>query len=128
MLRRIALMGTIVLTAMPIYVYHIAHILGLACLFLGFGAMQSAGEIKPGMKWHGIALVIMLITGFGMLAKLGIFASMPVWVIIKIAMWLLLGVLPTLAKRKVLPFGLLVPVALVIVAVNAWLGYMKPVW
>jgi hypothetical protein len=121
-------MRPLVLTAMPIYVYHILHILGLATLFLGFGAMQSAGEIKPGMKWHGIGLVIMLISGFGMLAKLGIFAAMPKWVIIKIAMWLVLGALPTLAKRKIIPFNLLVLVAILITGVNAWLGYLKPVW
>lgn len=113
---------------MPIYVYHILHILGLAVLFVGFGSMQSSGSIKPGMKSHGIALVIMLVTGFGMLAKLHIFSPMPVWVMIKIAMWLLLGALPTLAKRSILPFSMLVPAALVITGINAWLGYLKPVW
>jgi len=53
---------------------------------------------------------------------------MPVWTWIKIALWLVLGVLPTLAKRKVLPFSMLVPVAILIGAINGWLGYMKPIW
>jgi hypothetical protein len=113
---------------MPITVYHILHLIGFATLFVGFGAMQAAGQIKPGMKWHGIGLVIMLISAFGMLAKLGVFAHMPVWTWIKIALWLVLGVLPTLAKRKVLPFSMLVPVAILIGAINGWLGYMKPIW
>lgn len=80
------------------------------------------------MKWHGIGLVISLVSGFGMLAKMGIMGSMPVWVWIKIALWLVLGFLPVLAKRRVLSAPLVVLIAVIVGSVLAYLGYFKPVF
>jgi hypothetical protein len=78
------------------------------------------------MKWHGTGLLISLISGFGLLAKLGIFKSMPTWVYIKIALWLVLGFLPVLARRRVIAAPLVVILAIITAAVMGYLGYTKP--
>jgi hypothetical protein len=102
--------------------YHILHIAGLLSLFIGFGAVL-AGDSKKGMKWHGIGLVIMLVAGFGMLAKLGLMKSMPVWVYVKMGVWLVIGFLPVLSKKQVLSRGVVVLIAALLAAFAASLGY-----
>lgn len=108
--------------------YHHLHILGLVCVFIGFGALLSQESSRTAMKWHGIGLLISLVSGFGMLAKMGIFKAMPGWVWIKIALWLVLGFLPVLARRRVLKPGLVVLIAAIIGVGMGCLGYMKPVF
>ena len=111
---------------MPLAIYHIAHIIGLIFVFIGFGALLSSESSRTAMKWHGIGLLISLISGFGLLAKLQIFATMPTWVWIKIALWLVLGFLPVLARRRVLAAHVVVILAVIVAAAMGYLGYMKP--
>jgi hypothetical protein len=105
--------------------YHIAHLVGLIFVFTGFGALLSAETARSAMKWHGIGLVISLVSGFGLVAKLGLSYSSP-WLIVKMALWLVLGFLPVLARRKVLPAKAVLLLAILTGAVLAWLGYLKP--
>ncbi len=114
------------IAAMSIAFYHIAHIIGLIFVFIGFGALLSSESSRSAMKWHGIGLLISLISGFGLLAKLGIFKSMPTWVWIKIGLWLVLGFLPVLARRRVVAAPVVVILAAVIAGVMGYLGYLKP--
>lgn len=113
--------------------YHLIHIVGLICVFVGFGALLSSESSRNAMKWHGIGLLISLISGFGMLAKMAKMLPpdapspyMNTWVLIKFGLWLVLGFLPVLAKRKVLPARIVVILAVVVGVVLAYLGYMKP--
>lgn len=106
--------------------YHILHLLGLIFVFIGFGGLLSSEGAKKAMKWHGIGLVISLVSGFGMLAKLGMMSAMPKWVWIKIALWLVLGFLPVLAKRRVIAAPVVVLIAALIGVGLACLGYLKP--
>lgn len=107
-------------------VYHIIHLVGVLCLFVGIGSfLTSSGTDRPGMKFHGIGLLLLLVAGFGMVAKMKLSYSSP-WVIAKIVIWLLLGVLPVLAKRRVLNPGVIVTLAIVLGSVAAYLGYFKP--
>ncbi len=111
---------------MSIAFYHYLHLLGLILVFVGFGSLMSAENSKSAMKWHGIGLLISLISGFGMLAKMGIMANMPSWVWAKIVLWLILGGLPVLAKRRVLAPSFVVLLAVLCGAGLAYLGYFKP--
>lgn len=106
--------------------YHIAHIVGLIFVFIGIGCLLTSEGAKSAMKWQGIGLLISIITGFGMLAKLGIMKSLPSWAIAKLVLWLILGVLPVLAKRRVLAAPVVVIIAVVIGGTLAYLGYLKP--
>ncbi len=107
---------------MSITVYNILHIVGALFLCIGFAALISAKSAKKGMMFHGIGLVILLISGFGQLAKLGWTAHMPAWVIVKIVLWLVLGFMPVLAKRHVLSRPVTVALGFVVIGFAAYLG------
>jgi len=108
---------------MSLQFYHFLHLIGLILVFIGIGGMLSSEGAKKAMMWHGIGLLISIISGFGMLAKLGIMGTMPVWAWIKIALWLVLGFLPVLAKRRVIATPLVVLIAAIVGAVLAFIGY-----
>jgi hypothetical protein len=120
-------------SAMSIQTYHFLHLIGLILVFIGFGGLLSSEGARKAMKWHGIGLIISLVSGFGMLAKMskGLPEGAPSlytqhWVIVKLALWLVLGFLPVLAKRRVLSAQVVVLIAILIGAVLAYLGYFKP--
>lgn len=113
---------------MSLQVYHILHLVGMMFVFIGFGSLLSSEGAKSAMKWHGIGLLISFVSGFGMLAKLGVTAwPWPTWALIKIGLWLVLGVLPVLAKRRVVAAPVVVLLAVLVGVVLVWLGYMKPI-
>ena len=107
-------------------VYHLIHIVGLILLFVGFGGLLSGdGKARPrAMMFHGIGLVILFVAGFGLIAKLKIPFSTP-FVIAKFVIFLLMGALPVLIKRKVLSTGAVVSIAVVLGFCAAYLGYTK---
>lgn len=113
----------------PHAVYHIAHLVGLIFLFVGIGIMLGPNGGRGGAKFHGIGLLILLVAGFGMIASLNkagakISYSAP-WVVGKLVIWLLLGALPVLAKKRVLQPGVLAIIAIALGGVAAYLGYTK---
>jgi hypothetical protein len=108
------------------FFYYIAHIVGIIILFAGYGSLlDSNGSSRNGMKFHGIGFLIVLIAGFGLIAKLKFPYSSP-WIIGKFAILLILGFLPMLAKRRVLKPSAIVWIAILLGGVAAYLAYMKP--
>ena len=112
--------------------YHLLHLLGLIFVFVGFGALLSSDRARSAMMWHGIGLLISLVSGFGILAKIS--KALPEgaqspytykWVMIKLGLWLVLGFLPVLAKRRVMPAGVVVVIAVIIGVAMAYFGYTK---
>lgn len=86
---------------MPVYVYQILHILALLVLaggtFYGFaGAPETRKKV---MIYTGIASILVLVSGFGLLSKLHGNQFAP-WVIIKIVAWLGLSALAGIGYRK----------------------------
>jgi hypothetical protein len=89
--------------------YKALHILGIALLFLAFGGL--AGHALNGgtkdtnkarglmLASHGLGLVLILVAGFGMLAKTG-GGMLPGWVHPKLLIWLLLGAATLPLQRK----------------------------
>jgi hypothetical protein len=112
---------------MSLQFYHYLHLIGLILVFVGYGGLLSSERAKSAMMWHGIGLLISLVSGFGMLAKMGIMGSMPLWIWIKVALWLMLGFLPVLAKKKILSGASVVKLAILVGAALAYLGYFKAV-
>jgi FtsH-binding integral membrane protein len=94
--------------------YKNLHLIGVFMIFVALGglilhqinaATREQVWRRPVAITHGIGMVLVLVGGFGMLARLRIFWPWPGWVIGKIIIWLVLGVLvavigrsPTLAK------------------------------
>lgn len=76
-------------------------------IFMGYGALLARSMMKSedvsvrklGSITSGIGLVLVLIAGFGMVAKLGYSYSAP-WLIVKILVWVALGGMVSLINRK----------------------------
>ena len=107
---------------MSLPIYNLLHIIGGLLLCIGFVALLSANSAKKGMMFHGIGMLVLFVSGFGQLAKLGMAARMPTWVIVKIVLLLVLGFIPVLAKRHVLSRPVTVAIAFVLLGFAAYLG------
>lgn len=117
-------------------VYKFIHILGIFLLFAAMGgaAMQiawrrsSAGT--PRRRWvailHGVALVLLLLGGFGMMARLGIHWPWPGWVTAKFVIWAVVGAAFALIRREKVSGGLLLTGVGVLGVLAAIFALWKP--
>jgi heme A synthase len=114
--------------------YKLLHLIGLLLLFaalggIAYGQRNAAGK-PPAITTilHGVGLVIMLVAGFGLLARLygGDTPWSAPWLIGKLVIWFVIGALPILARRKVVPPVASLWLALVLGGVAAWLAINKP--
>lgn len=122
---------------MPYPIYKLIHFLGLfgmVTLLAGTALHALAGRTRAERPFgrafavaHGIGAFLVLLGGFGMLARLGIAQQgLPGWVYAKLALWLLLSALLILPYRG-RPHALAVFVALPIVTVvGAAIALYKP--
>ncbi len=114
---------------MSLQFYHVLHVASVLGLFLGLGGvLASADGGKPAKLFtmvHGLALLLMLVAGVGFMHKGGL-AWSGGWVWSKIACWVVIGAVPTLIRRGVLPRFLALLVVLALGATAAWLAYTKP--
>lgn len=89
--------------------YKVLHILGILFMFMALGGLlvasrptgDSAADRKRAGMLHGIGLVIILISGFGALARYGISnpGIWPMWVWLKALLWIVFGASLMLIKR-----------------------------
>ena len=79
-------------------VFHFVH-LGAVLLLAGvtFYAIAATDNRKNLLRWSGIASLVVLISGFGLLgvSKMGF----PLWAIVKVVVWLLLAAMAGMAFR-----------------------------
>jgi hypothetical protein len=113
--------------------YKILHLAGLVALFASLGALAvvPADRRKPFMAVHGTATLIMLVAGFGLLARLGLnfggnSTSNIHWVYGKIVIWLLLGAVPVVLKRKPNLASTMLGVSILLGVLAALLAILKP--
>lgn len=106
--------------------YKVLHLAGVMAVFMGLGIslIPETAFKKQGGLFHGIGLLIVLVAGFGLIAKLK-YGFAP-WVLIKLVIWFVIGALPVLAKKKILPCAAVWGLALLLGAVAAYLGIYKP--
>lgn len=96
----------------PYTAYKLIHLFGGFLMITSLGAIcgltiAASGE-TAGTAWirarklagigHGLALLIILVGGFGALARLGL-GGIPIFVWIKLGIWLVLGAAPALIRR-----------------------------
>ena len=92
---------------MPANFYSLLHITGILMVFIGYGSLiglalsktENHGVKKLGAITSGIGLILLLIAGFGLIAKLG-YSYTSTWIIVKMIIWLLLGSLVAFINRK----------------------------
>lgn len=120
---------------MPYELYKIVHLLsafllfavaGGVALYAANGGTKEANALRKLVGiLHGIALLGLLVAGFGLLARLGI-GGIPGWVWAKLAVWLVIGGIATLPYKKPELGRLLLWLLPVLGAVAAYLAVYKP--
>ncbi len=112
-------------------VYKIIHLVGVLMVFLALGGVATHA-INGGDKshsWriplaitHGLGLLISLVGGFGLLARLGIIhGGLPGWALAKLGIWLVLGGAIGLLIRKP---NLAKPMWIIILCLGAAAAYL----
>lgn len=117
-------------------VYKLIHVLGIWMVFLALGGLilfSINGHAKSDNRWrrpaaitHGVGLFLVLLGGFGMLAKLGINWPWPGWIVGKVIVWLLFGGVIALIFRKPSLAKILWWVVLGLGVIAAYLVLWKP--
>ncbi len=94
---------------MSLATYSLIHILGLAAVLVALGGMLAlvasghktaeSSQKSTLMALHGVGMILMIVAGFGMLARLGIH-GIPSWVWMKLVIWIILGIIPFWIRRS----------------------------
>lgn len=75
--------------------YKILHLGSLLFFFILYAqaVVKPKDQIKKEVILTGVALILILVSGFGLLARLGIMhgQAWPIWVKLKFGIWLLVG-------------------------------------
>ena len=112
--------------------YKILHVFAALLLFTSLGTLaMAAGSPKSQLRRlagiaHGVALAIIFVAGFGLLARLGMFGSIPMWAWLKMGLWLVLAMVVIPLRRKpewATALWLMMPFA---GGIAAWLAISKP--
>ncbi len=118
------------------YTFYIClHLIGLISLFYALGGV--ALHLKNGgtrdfkhrrliMITHGVSLVVVFVSAFGLLARINITWPWPLWVWAKLALWLSLGGIVRLFFKKPQLAGILYFVVLTLGALAVLLVELKP--
>ena len=122
---------------MSLTVYRLLHLFGVFFVLVSLAAIAvhaAQGGKKDENRFqslfsrlHGLGLLIIVISGFGMLARLGIATNIGLWVGLKIAIWLFVGALLAVPYRKpelALPIAIALPFIAVLAAM---IGLYKPI-
>jgi hypothetical protein len=117
---------------MSLETYKLIHLIGVVVLFLGLGGTlayagreQKVSKVYPML--HGLGLLAVLVSGFGSLAKQPGGMALPTYAIGLLGTWLLLGALPVLVRRGIVPAPIAWLVAAGLGALAVWLGTAKPI-
>lgn len=89
--------------------YKVLHLTGVILVFSGLVGLLTvkmsggvvAGKVKSLVFLsHGLGLLLALVGGFGLMARLGLHQGIPGWIYGKLAIWLILGGAIAVLKRK----------------------------
>jgi hypothetical protein len=116
---------------MSLLFYKSLHVLAVVYLFAAVGAAcfhAASGGAKGGGKvlsvLHGLSLVVLLVSGFGMIARLGV--GFPGWVWAKVVIWLLMGGAMALPYRSPKMARMLLLLLPLLGGIAGWLALAKP--
>ena len=118
--------------------YKVLHLIGVVAVFAALGGVAvhaGNGGSRPEntlrrviSALHGLGLIVILIAGFGMIARLDLFrGGLPAWVYGKLAVWLAAGALLAIPyRRPAAARGILMIGLPLLGAIAAWLAIYKP--
>jgi hypothetical protein len=118
--------------------YKVLHLLGVVCVIAALGGVAvhaGNGGQRQGnalrrviSALHGLGLLVILVAGFGLLARLDLVSGgLPMWVYGKLALWLVAGALLAIPyRRPAAARGTLMIGLPLLGAIAAWLAVYKP--
>lgn len=120
---------------MSLEFYKVLHLFGVFAIVLSLGGIGL--QAMNGGAWqhpkrgllaatHGVGLLLALIGGFGMLARLGLVTGLPGWAIAKLVIWVFMGGVLMIFKRKPALAKPMWFAVLLLAGVAAWLAVAKP--
>jgi hypothetical protein len=119
----------------PFQVYKLIHLVGLLMLFLSVGGLilytiHGGDRKQPWRKvllaTHGTGIILALVGGFGLLARIGVFWPWPGWVAIKVGIWVIFAAVPAIIARNPSSATVFWWSAVVLGAIAAYLAGSKP--
>jgi uncharacterized membrane protein SirB2 len=112
------------------------HIIGLALVCTALGgwvANALSGGTKESFKarklmaiLHGVGMLLLLVAGFGLIAKLHMSYDFNSWLGVKTVVWLALGALPAIVYRKANLAKMWLVCVLGLVGLAAYMAVYKP--
>jgi hypothetical protein len=120
---------------LAVAVYKNMHLLGVFMVLVALGGVllhhilggaRDHSWRKPVAITHGIGLLLVLLGGFGMLARLGIHWPWPGWILVKLVIWVIFGALSALVARSATLAQPLWWVTIILAGLAAYLALYKP--
>lgn len=120
---------------LSISVYKFIHIAGVLMILFSLGGVvmhvANGGSRDYAFRkvvalTHGIGMLLVLVAGFGMLARLGIHWPWPGWITVKLLLWLVFGAALGLIYRFAHHARLLWWILLVLGFLAAYMAIFKP--
>jgi len=82
-------------------IYRLLHMAGVFTLLFSFGSLFIGRNYNKGAAIaHGISLIVIIVSGFGIQATLHL--GFPIWLILKILIWIIFGGFILFAKKRML--------------------------
>lgn len=107
-------------------IFKLVHLFGVMVLFASFGvALGGTDTKKLSGIMHGVGGLLLLIAGFGMhgtLVSSKVLSGMPLLIILKLIIWLILGMMPLFRNRGILSPKASLFIALGLGLAAAWMG------
>lgn len=122
----------------PYPYYKLIHLFGIFIVLVSLGGLAfytANGGTKANNQYrkligilHGVGLFLILLAGFGMLARLGItHGGFPGWVWVKILLWVVMGGLIAFAGRKQNYAKIVFFLLPILALVSAFVAIHKPI-
>src|SRR4051794_35285224 len=121
---------------MSLAAYRVIHILSMMLMFTALGGLLLASRAgvttgvsrKTAGMTHGIAMILLLVSGFGALARIGLSnpGIWPAWLWLKALIWLVFGGIIVLIRRAPRSSAVLWWILPLLGALAAYLAIYKP--
>lgn len=113
--------------------YKVLHLVAVLFLFTSVGSLAVLGRNGDGrlrrlaLFGHGLSVTLILVAGFGLLARLGFFGDIPAWAWLKVGLWALLALAAWPLLRRPEWSRALWVVLPALGGMAAWLAITKPI-
>ncbi len=118
----------------PFEVYKALHYVAVFAVVLALGGAGFLGFTdqlrqhpwrKAAAIAHGVGILLILVSGFGMLARLGLTSGLPSWVVAKLGVLVFVGVSLILIKRLPKTMGVWMLLIVLSLSFAAYMGSFK---